>query len=194
MLHLRRDPTGTDETLWVWLYDSPIPPPPTPGPPPDPCNPPDGGGGPDITSGKAFRIGDGLLVDLAVRQYKLFDAPEKTMSNWNGFTAGTTQLLVSGISIPFPVGKWLFDNDLQMKDYRGEITIVDAPSLGEKLDNPYGDWGAGPGQWYLRARDKLSIILYTGDLYMGNTGNGYHVPLTNGIFSTLAAIYNITWP
>ena len=40
----------------------------------------------------------------------------------------------------------------------------------------------------------VNVIAYKGDLYFGNTGNGFHVPGTNGIFSTLAAPYLITWP
>jgi hypothetical protein len=173
-------------SVWLWTYTQPPPPAPTPGPPPDPCGPQPSG--PSLTNGTAFRIGDGLLVDLALREYTLHDFAANPFARWNTFTAGTD---VDGTP---DVGKWMFSQDLQMQMYRGEITIVDAPSLSEKLDNPYGNWQAGPGQWYLRGRDKLSIVVYTGDLYMGNTGNGYHIPLTNGIFSTLAAIFNITWP
>jgi hypothetical protein len=190
-LDVRADPSGAggSQTLWIWLYDSPPPP------------LPDGVEG---TSGKAFRMSDGLLVDLAMRDYKVHDDPNRTAVRWDQIAAGTytTTIYVSpllgGLAEPevvhVPYGTWAFDTDIQMKGYRGEITIVDAPSLGEKLDNPYGDWEAGPGEWYLRARDKLKLVTYTGDLYMGNTGNGYHVPLSNGLFSTLRAPYNLVWP
>ncbi|MEO6627069.1 MAG: hypothetical protein ABIP03_00725 [Aquihabitans sp.] len=190
-LDIRSDPSGAggSQTLWIWLYDSPPPP------------LPDGVEG---TSGKAFRMSDGLLVDLAMRDYKVHDDPNRTSVRWNEIAAGTytTTIYVSpllgGMAEPevvhVPYGTWQFDTDIQMKGYRGEVTIVDAPSLSEKLDNPYGDWEAGPGEWYLRARDKLKIVTYTGDLYMGNTGNGYHIPLSNGLFSTLRAPYNLVWP
>lgn len=190
-LDLRPDPTGAGgpQTLWVWLYDSPPPPLPD---------------GVEATSGKAFRMSDGLLVDLAMRDYKVHDDPNRTAVRWDALAAGTytTTIYVSpflgGMAEPevvhVPYGTWLFDTDIQMKGYRGEITIVDAPSMSEKLDNPYGDWEAGPGEWYLRARDKLKIVTYVGDLYMGNTGNGYHIPLSNGLFSTLRAPYNLVWP
>jgi len=163
-----------DTTVWLWSYTAPPPPAPDPGPPPNPCDdPPDG---PDLTEGKAFRIGKGLVVDLAMRGYKLTDSVGNTFAVWN-------QMLEP----------WLFDQDLQMKAFRGEITIVDPPGKLEALGNPYGDWYGDTGDWYLRANGKLKIVS-TNDLYMGNTDGGYPVPFSNGLFSTLEAIYNITWP
>ena len=78
-----------------------------------------------------------------------------------------------------------------MQGYRGEITVADLPKTLDSLDNPFGDWEAGPGLWYLRARDKLKLVIYTGDLYMGNSGS-FHIPFSNGLFSTLPAIFNIS--
>ena len=41
--------------------------------------------------------------------------------------------------------------------------------------------------------DKLKIIGKY-DLFFGNTGGGYHIPLSNGVHSTMQAIYNLTVP
>ncbi len=177
------DPVA-DHTFWYWTPESPPPTPPS-GPPANPCS--SSSSSSSSTKDTAFRIAGGLLVDVAYRDYALQDLSTRTFSRWDGFTAVDD---VNGDH----VGTWKFTQELQMKGYRGEITIALAPGLSEKLGNPYGDWQAGPGHWYLRARDKLEIVVYTGDLYMGNTGGGFHVPLTNGIFSTLPAIFNITWP
>jgi hypothetical protein len=183
---LRPDPAGLggEQTLWVWLYTVE--------------------GGEEDTDAKAFRFSDGLLANLAMRDYKLHDSPDKPVNNWDTIVPGVYKTTVwrspflGGAAEPETAtqeyGTWEFETDVMMKGYRGEITIVDSPSMGEKLDNPYGAWGIGPGEWYIRARDKLKLILYKGDLYFGNTGNGYHVPFSNGIFSTLEAPYKIVWP
>ena len=171
-------------SIWYWTPDDEPP----PGPPVLPCDPqPDA---PDATKDTAFRIGGGLLVDLAYRDYALQDRSDRTFSRWDGFTATTD---VNGDA----VGTWMFKQEIQMQGYRGEITVADLPSTLDSLDNPFGDWEAGPGLWYLRARDKLKLVIYTGDLYMGNTGStgtSFHIPFSNGLFSTLPAIFNITWP
>jgi hypothetical protein len=189
ILTIAPDPVAAPDAsmaIWLWTYASPLPGPPPPGPAPGPCagQP----APPAITHGQGFRIGEAFLVDLALREYTLSDASNLPSSRWNGFRAmdddhGTQ------------TGIWRFDKDVQMKGYRGEITIVDqSPSFGEPLGNPYGDWKAGPGLWYLRARDALPLLTYKGDISMGNTANGFLVPLTNGVFSTLSAIYQIVWP
>ncbi len=186
-----------DTTIWLWLYTlaSPSPSPPASDPcahpaalppPPNPCTHP-ASKGPD--HGYAYRIGDHLLVDVAVRLYDLEDASTNPSGSWNGFIPGTD---VDGTA----VGTWMFQDDLQMKGYRGEITLTTASSDGKHL--PFGDWQAGPGDWYARIRDGLQKLiwpnLYVGDAFFGNTGGGFHIPDTNGVFNARNAIFNITWP
>jgi hypothetical protein len=185
LLNVNIDGTPTkpdDTTVWLWPYTLVAPSPPPSGPPPDPCTTTAPKG---PAHGYAFRIGDHLLVDAALRLYELHDLSTHVFDRWNTFTPGTD---VDGAT----VGTWLFQDDLQMKGYRGEITITTADA--DKFDIPFGDWEAGPGNWYVRARDALSLYLYTGDAFLGNTGGGFQIPHTNGVFNARDAIFNITWP
>ena len=53
-----------------------------------------------------------------------------------------------------------------------------------KTDNPFGDWEAGPGTWWLRQRGGLDVPLFllfgpdisSGDIYLGNVGGGFRPP------------------
>lgn len=98
-------------------------------------------------SGLGFRIDDGLLVTLDLNSFSHEIAGTGAL-RWNSL--GGTRSLAA---------------ELQMKDYRGEVTV--ASPLGA---SPAGDPDAGPGQWFLRIVDGRPWYIGFGSVYFGNTG------------------------
>ena len=108
-----------------------------------------------------------------------------TTEKWNGDEVHT--------------GEWELNYDVQMKDY-GMAQVAVYPK--SSTSNPFGDWQGGNGTWWLRERGGLKIPLFilfgpdiaSGDVFLGNVGGGFHVPGTNGIFSTLPQIFAWSYP
>ncbi len=74
----------------------------------------------------------------------------------------TNQANVRWVDLP---GAWDLRNELQMKNYAGEVTV--ASPLGA---SPAGDEDAGPGEWFLRIIDGRPWYIGFGSAYFGNTG------------------------
>jgi hypothetical protein len=125
-------PEGADppEAEWLWTPAEPLP---SPGS--------NAGDWEDLSSWIGFRIESPSLVTLQVQAYKDQSPTDARFWNHTDFN-------------------WLLEAELQMKDYRGEVT-VDADI------SPEGDDQAGPGQWYLRIPDGAP---FSGQVVFGNTG------------------------
>ena len=187
---------GVDRQSFVWSAKDPEPAPPaTPPPPDDPCSPPSPSG-PTRESLFGYRIHDDIRVRTAARLYELRTEQGRRFSKWNQLGAQGTEPERRIESPPLftkmvPVNLWRLAYEVQMDGYSGEITFYPERTT----DNPFGDWEAGPGQWWLRLVDGLEIwLIASGDAYAGNTGNGFPLPTTDGLFSTLQKIFTWGYP
>lgn len=170
----------------VWSTgDAPAPVPQPPPPEPDPCEA--DGDGAERKSALGWDLDEKLRASFAVRLYHLNTPSGKVVPRW--WAMPTSSEDWDDVDDP-RCGVWWLEQEIQMKDYRGIVAFYPA----EALSNPFGDWQAGPGQWWLRIRDGLDAFLGSGDAYMGNVGGGYHFLGSNGIFSTLPRIWSWTYP
>ncbi len=183
---VRIEPTDPGlTTLVVWSAgEQPVPPDPS-APPIDPCDPPDGG--PSRKTALGWNIDASLRLSMAVRLYSLNTPSGIIVPRW--WSMPTSDEDWDDVDDPRP-GIWYLNQEVQMRDSQGIIAFYS----DEGLDNPFGDWEAGPGHWWLRIRDGLDAFLGSGDAYMGNVGGGYHFLGSNGIYSTLPRIWNWTYP
>lgn len=169
----------------VWSTGDATPPTPVPPPPePDPCEADDED---DRKSALGWDLDEKLRASLAVRIYSLNTPSGKVVPRW--WSMPTSDEEWENVDVP-RCGTWWLAQEIQMKDYRGVVAFYPA----ESLDNPFGDWEAGPGQWWLRIRDGLDAFLGSGDAFMGNVGGGYHFLPSNGIYSTLPRIWSWSYP
>jgi hypothetical protein len=191
---VKLEPTGSALTeLVIWSTGEPSGPPPDPmAPEPDPCAPAPPGDGRKTALG--WRIASDLRLSMALRIYDLGTPSGAVTARW--WSMPTSSETWGGTSID--CGEWELQQDLQMRDYQGLVALYPK----SKTDNPFGDWEAGPGTWWLRQRGGLDVPLFlvfgpdisSGDVFMGNVGGGFHMPSTNGIFSTLPAIWSWSYP
>ncbi|MBJ7330203.1 MAG: hypothetical protein JHC95_09920 [Solirubrobacteraceae bacterium] len=191
---IRAEPTaGGRVRMLIWTTGDAISVPP---PDPDPCEVDVGES--DRKSAIGWHIDENLRISMAVRISNLYTPSGKVVPRWWAMPTSVEEW-----DSAYPddsddenprCGKWFLLQELQMKDYRGLVAFYPK----EALDNPFGDWEAGPGQWWLRARGGLHDFIGavpglpgSGDAYMGNVGGGFHFGLSNGIYSTLPRIW--TW-
>lgn len=165
----------------IWSTgDAPAPVPVPPPPEPDPCS---AGDPPERKTAIGWDLDAEVRVSLAVRLLSLNTPSGRIVPRWWAMPTSSEEW--EGVDDP-RCGTWWLEQELQMKEYRNVVAFYEA----ETLDNPFGDWEGGPGTWWLRIRDGLDAFLGSGDAYMGNVGGGYHFLPSNGIFSTLPAIWN----
>ena len=97
----------------------------------------------NIDSWLGFKIEEPTLVDLQIQPYQ--GSTTTIPAWWNDVFLG-----------------WLLNVELQMKDYRGEVTVDGA--------FPEGTIDSGIGKWTLRVPDGFLTGLFNGQFVFGNTG------------------------
>lgn len=184
--------TGTKQLI-MWSTQEPADP--SAGGSGDPCSG-SGGGGDDKSrkSALGWSIQDDSSVSMALRIYELVTPSGVVAPRWWSMPTGDEEWGGEDVH----TGIWGLQQEIQTKEYAG--TVVLYPK--ESTDNPFGDWEGGQGKWWLRQRGGLDVPLFllfgwgiaSGDVYMGNVGGGYHMPGTNGIFSTLPKLWTWSYP
>jgi hypothetical protein len=133
IIEIKSDTAEPPGLVWIWTPSAP-----------NPGASASIGDWDDVTTWLGYRIESPALVTLQLQSYKDHTTTEGRW--WND-----------------PAWAWELNAELQMKDYRGEVTV-------DHSLFPTGDTDAGPGQWYLRVPDGLP---FSGQIVFGNTGGWF---------------------